>query len=339
MSKDVPFELLLEDISSYQNRYIRIYLASALTGVPKRLKAKIDRLRNIIHVEAQRASCALFKIYDPSKVTPPGSSHTDEEIFEIDCSEACNSDLLFILNTGPSCGVAIESILGLLSGVPRIFASPADQPVSRMMAGIPSMTVADIRYVSETDFAKQLRKALPEIARLVMDNIHVRRRAVEQSGIVSLQRWLISTRVRQQISRDKLAKQAGTTAAFLKLIETNPQLYMIVSLQLWAQIAGALGGRVATNSLGRVQCIDPDAMNRVTPAVSESLRTLADFVLSTPAADDSIILKLWRDFSEMQNTALAGREQIDVALSYEDWEELYRKWTNRNESNERRLFE
>ena len=103
--------------------YIRVYLASALTGRDEE-KGFDDEVRGAICEALSKSSVRCeanvikYEVYNPAEHTSPGSRHRCEEVYHIDFKELVDSDLvLFYVNAG-SLGMGIERQIAATGGVP-----------------------------------------------------------------------------------------------------------------------------------------------------------------------------------------------------------------------------
>ena len=88
--------------------YLKVYLASALTGREEQKKLD-DDTRAAIRDVFSRATCLplpyclRYEVYDPAEHTFPGTAHCCEEVYHTDFKELVDSDLaLFFLNSSSS---------------------------------------------------------------------------------------------------------------------------------------------------------------------------------------------------------------------------------------------
>ena len=91
-------ELPLDDLDSLSEERMRAYLAGPLTCNDPAQAEMCRRIRT----RAARILRARFTVYDPADITPPGTEHTADEVFNADHTRTSTADLVFFVTLHPS---------------------------------------------------------------------------------------------------------------------------------------------------------------------------------------------------------------------------------------------
>ena len=87
---------------------LRVYLASPLTSAEPDTEQDRLMVREVTKrvLEDYDYLGIRFEVYDPGKVTPPGSEHSSEEVYVMDHNRTANADLVVFLSqaSGSSLG-------------------------------------------------------------------------------------------------------------------------------------------------------------------------------------------------------------------------------------------
>lgn len=317
------------EIDSNTRQYLTpipsVYLASPLTGVSSEGRLRDTSFRRAIKTLLEANTILPMVVYDPADFTAPGSSHTPEEVFQTDQSRVVRSDLLMVLRTAPSDGVGIEIAIAGNAGVPIVLLEFSEIPVSRMTLGAPSRRLARIPFSNENDLIAGLRAELRPICIGVAEGMPAKRQLLEELAQSARGRDILRRRLRKGVSREQLAKRANCSAAWIKATETEEAFTLLLSQSMLWNIGKAL---CAFPSRGRDQRLevlvdDDEAADRFAN-VEESLENLVEFVQADRRLDDRVVLRVWRDYHEMQMEAVAGRFEISKVISIDDWRTIYR---------------
>ena len=143
------------------------YLACALTGLGQNERDLIFQLSDAISEICKKFA---INLYEPRKKTDPvyHSDVPDSQVFKLDRERVLRSDLLIHLSHFPSTGSGEELDFAYSALVPIIVVSRSDDRVSRMITGIPSLTI-HIEYTEPEDLRRLLEECLLKIRPILVE--------------------------------------------------------------------------------------------------------------------------------------------------------------------------
>lgn len=306
-----------ENIGQYKQRPIVVYLASPLSGVSQRNAAHCRAVRKIVKQVLSRSSSAFFLVYDPAEVTAPGSDHSDSEVYITNLQKTLKADIVIVHAHPPSIGVGIELQLASSFSIPALLLQKNGNPTSRMVTGMPSFSYPTLNYHDVADCKTQLEASIPTIARDVVGTMPRRRRALDAANDSEAGKYVLRRRIQLGMTRKELAEMSGVDAPLIQAVEEYSVFALAISWFQWHILSDALGCQITVKD-----CLDPEART-MSCAVRSSLDTLADFARGATNVKENIVFRLWKDYREMQEEGVAGREEIARSYTVEDWESLY----------------
>jgi len=143
--------------------YIRVYLASALTGRDQEEKDFDDKVRAAIRDVFSKATCqkvpymVKYQVYDPEEYTAPGSHHTPEEVYHIDFTELVGSDFALFYVNAASLGMGIERQIAGMGGISSAWICSEAKEVSRMFQGSFGGSMFTVKFVSIEELSLKLQ--------------------------------------------------------------------------------------------------------------------------------------------------------------------------------------
>jgi transcriptional regulator with XRE-family HTH domain len=313
------FTLFAQDVREFIVPLLRVYLASPFTHTDLFGQKEANDLRAIVFQELS----PHFDIYDPATVSPPGSPHTDEEVYWGNHAPTRDADLVFAILNDSSWGVGIESQIAADVTAPRILAHPKGFQVSRMLTGQFGVTLATISYANSSDFRRQLKVILPQVLPQIEAEARERRSIRDRIISARLGSRLLRLRITRRLPSESLAKQIGVHPSLLTNLERDNSLAGSLSLFLLTRIAKVLDLTFAFSGSSSPTAYGQDDCD-LRSDVDASLNSLIKFVQSEgQAIDEQRVFRIWHDYHEMVQTALAGREALDVVYTVDTWRRLY----------------
>jgi hypothetical protein len=135
---------------------LRVYIACSLTSEEdKTFKEEILSKTEAIFVRAG------FAVYNPATHTPPGSPHTDSEVYAEDVFRPINSDFIIFLRLGRSLGMGLEAQIAADALIPWADARLADEShrLSPLLDGLAN-SPSEFRATIDRDNLALQRSAL-----------------------------------------------------------------------------------------------------------------------------------------------------------------------------------
>lgn len=145
-----------------QNYRTIFYIAGALTGVKPALKERYIALRSLI-IEYPSLFGYAPHLYGTDPIAHPDP--TPQEVRDIDyLFSAVIPDYQFVFLQPVALGIAAEAAWGEAAGIPSIFLTEKDAPVSRLIRGLTNR-VETIEYADfVVDGIAQIRSYLQELS-------------------------------------------------------------------------------------------------------------------------------------------------------------------------------
>jgi transcriptional regulator with XRE-family HTH domain len=205
---------------------LRAYLSSALTNLGPETESVLATNKMIKNLLSEYH----VALYLPQEYSNPNDPHSDdlspEEVYILDRWRVAESDFLLVSADHPSFGVGQEIELAGSLGLPVVVFHEATRRVSRMLRGalsifVPSSKSSDmqsasiIAHSSVEDLCVQLHSYLDEL----VENLD-RGAKFEYDG-ADFSKLLRDAREARGLSEDELARKAGISVAFLRLLEAG----------------------------------------------------------------------------------------------------------------------
>jgi transcriptional regulator with XRE-family HTH domain len=217
------------------------YLASALTGLTS---AQRDTIFNLSDVIAEVCKAHHINLYEPRKAGTDPLKNPDvvaSSVFKIDRERVLRSDLLIHLCHFPSTGAGEELGFAYSALIPIVLVAHNDTHVSRMVTGIPSLTIK-LTYRETTDLERQLDDCLFQLRPL----LEQRKMAFSKYDVNLVGDKIRMLREELGLTRADVAKAVPElTVEHLQLVEESIDRLSDPSLMLLRRIATVLNTTVA----------------------------------------------------------------------------------------------
>lgn len=304
---------------------LRVYAAGPLTNNSDAISRDCADVRSILKrvLGSYDHQGIRFQVYDPGDVTQPGSSHTPEEVYELNHEQSVLADLVVFHVTTPSLGVGCEAQIAADATVPRVTLVRKDVALSRMFDGIFSTTIASIHYENHADLELQLFRQLPSIAAQATRSALQRRPRLTAFSELQLGSVIFKQRILHNVTINELARQTDIKESWLRRLERKQALAACcTAIQL---------DRIAAATRCYVKIVDAQNMMTLAPSddsLSEdqrqSLENLVTYVSSKDGwVTDDRVFRLWNGYRVAYQTqrdeALQYREGDNKVLSVEAW--------------------
>jgi hypothetical protein len=135
-----------DDLSEFLVPRLKVYLALPLTNVDANATGSHRSFREAVTDALATADGVEFCVYDPGRVTPPGSPHTPADVYRTDHTAVSTADLVIFNARWPSLGVGIETQISADATVPKIVIAERDGDISPMIDGMFSPTISRVAY-------------------------------------------------------------------------------------------------------------------------------------------------------------------------------------------------
>ena len=238
---------------------LNAYLACALTGLAADQRSLIFQISDAVALICEKHGIDL---YEPRKNTDPvhHSKVSDNEVFRKDRARVLSSDLLIFLSHYPSTGAGQELDFAYSAMLPIIIISRSNDRVSRMVTGIPTLSV-HIQY----DEPEELRARFDECLDSIKPIIEERKLAFSQYRKNIVGQRIRSLREQLGLTREDITSTIETlTVEGLKRLEESTDDISNPSLAQLRRIAVVL--KTTTADL-----IEPDMGARVVSFLNEWL--------------------------------------------------------------------
>ncbi len=307
---------------------LRVYLASALTNLDPHQQAEAATGRSIICDLFHRYDYfgIRFEVYDPAEVTPPGSEHSNDEVYITDHHQTSKSDLVVFYVLTPSLGVGMEAQIAADCTLPRVVISRRDSAVSRMFCGVFSPTIASLEYNEVSELRNTLSTRLLDISEAAVESAKRRRGHVEGFCENALGQTVMRRRLAIGVSLQELASKTDIRESWLQRIEWDPSLAASVTLIELHRIAAELNAAATVTEAGfpTITVSDTEASD----VERESLNNLVEFARGgdQPRDDDRVLL-LWKAYQQQvsEESVEAGRHRGAkmIPVSVDEWRRRY----------------
>ncbi|MDB5338838.1 MAG: hypothetical protein JWN70_4457 [Planctomycetaceae bacterium] len=325
----------IDSLGAIRNRLHKIYLAGPLTNLSQRQGDFTLRVRNIVMTEFSRCGYCDFYIYDPADNTSPGSGHSPIQVCAINRLEVCSSDLLCLCRTGPSDGAGMEQAWAASCQIPILIVHPSKASVSRMTLSTSGADMPPISFTGLRQFRNELRIRMPGICRYLFEKSLHRGRSLEDGWARKYRKLVVRGRLISQLTRMQLAVRCGVNAEFLRLFEEHDEIVLSASNGEQMPILNELGLHVTRRLASGAATLEsngpepPESLPESLRIVwSDSLDSLADFVVDDQPPRDRDVIKMWSDYSEMMVQGVVGREDYSGPITTARWRAQYREHRN-----------
>jgi hypothetical protein len=307
---------------------LRVYLAGPLTNNDDAVKADCVAVRQVVKrlFHSYNYLGARFVVYDPADVTQPGSTHSAEQVYELDHARTTQADLVIFHVNVPSLGVGIESQIAADATVPRVTIARKGTKVSRMFAGIFSPSIADLTYGSVAELETVLSRHMLKIAKHAVKSAAVRRDLLASFGGENLGRTIMRQRILSGISIEQLAALTDIKESWLRRLERDPALMACVSLVQLVRIGHAVNCHPALSATSNLPTLKSH-LSALPEHVDASLESLIEFVLSQRSwVPDEQLLGSWQTYTNglkrEEEEAISHRDEGKRAITAEQWGRL-----------------
>ena len=200
---------------------LRAYLASPLTNLDETVQLESQAVRACIRTLFGRYDFQgiQFQVYDPGEVTPPGTKHTDDEVYVMDHHQTSQADFAIFLVLAPSLGVGMEAQIAADCSLPRVVICRKGTAISRMFRGLFCPTIASIEYENAADAREQVGRQLPVIASAAVKSAIGRRAQVREFSAERIGAQVLKSRLIQGISLLQLAEMTDIREGWLQRLE------------------------------------------------------------------------------------------------------------------------
>lgn len=321
-----PASVVAKTYEMFDPPLFNVYLASALTGrTLEEQAADATHRGTIVEVLENYDYLGLIcKVYDPAKITPPGSIQTSEEVYMLDHAQTANADLVVFYLNAPSFGIGMEAHIAADACVPRVLIRPNGVPTSRMILGEINPTIADIQFRNPEDLEKKLSEAMGEIMGYLYERTLPRREVISDGllGRSNLSKHIFCQRILKGLTLEEMAVRTSMQPYWLAGIEKDAKkCFTITDMQL-ESITNVLDSEIEIID-GRFK-IKPKEHDLPSP-VTNSLRNLYQLVISRakPLSDESI-LREWANYwdEDVLPVKKAARGEAKE-LTVDDWKKRF----------------
>ena len=235
------------------------YLASALTGLSRDERSLVFQISDTVSEICRKHN---INLYEPRKQTDPvhHADVQDSEVFKLDRERVLRSDLLIHLGHFPSTGAGEELDFAYNALVPIIILSRTGDRVSRMITGIPSLSIR-VEYSEPEEMRARLEECLTQIYPLLQER---------KVAFSSYERNIVGDRIRflresLGLTREELTSVVpALTVDALRQMEESDDRTSNPSLLHLRQIATVLKTTVA-------DLVEPDMTSNVVSHLYEWL--------------------------------------------------------------------
>ena len=319
-------------------QYIRVYLASALTG--REVDRDFDdRVRGAIKEVLSKVTLHrvpyLFKyqVYDPAEFTSPGSTHEPKEVYYIDFKELVSSDFaLFYLNAA-SLGMGIERQVAAMASIPSSRINRKESEVSRMFQGAFGDSLFKLEFDAIDELTFKLGNAIARSGPELLDKAIRRRQVIGMLKDHKTPRRIFRKRVSLNISIETLARETGIQPFWWEKVQRDESGLLAASTftpMIFFQLAEILQGRWETSEEGIPSFCADSGLRQTQKA---SLDNLYDaYVCRETPLPDELLLSLWQIYQRQIREINKNLWENDKVVSKEEWivsidehEKAYRK--------------
>jgi len=321
---DLPEENFDMPTEFKQDPFIRVYLASGLTG--REIHKKLDdRIRSVITevLEKSRYNGLQYKVYDPERYTGTGSPHSSKEVYRIDFEKVVEADLVIFYLNAPSWGVGYEGQIAAGATIPKILVYPESQKVSRMVLGDFNPVLFSVEFKSEADLAPRFSHKLNVFGKEIIDMASKKRRVFNSHTTIGLAKFIFCRRVRLGKTIDVIARETAIEAHWITMVQLDSRKAAMLTWIQLQRIAEAIQAELGSNENGVVYMREKDE-EHLEQSMKQSLDNLYEaYVSYSKVVDDGVLLILWGEYSEHFHSINDTLWKIDSAISKEDWLEKF----------------
>ena len=240
MTEGQQLSLLTLPTPHSTSMHLDAYLASALTGLDRAQRDLIFQLSDSI---SEICSKYDIELYEPRKNTDPvhHKDVPDVDVFQKDREKVLRSDLLIHLTHFPSTGSGEELDFAYNALLPILIISRSEDHVSRMITGIPSLSI-QIEYREPEELRQQLEDCLTRIRPILQER---------KVAFAEYEKNIVGDRVRTlrkelRMTREDVSKVVPElTVGALRQLEDNVDRVSNPSLIQLRQLATVLKTTVA----------------------------------------------------------------------------------------------
>ena len=288
-----------------ERQYIRIYIASALTG--RQEEKDIDKnVREAIREVFLKASCQVgpyvikYKVYDPAEHTFPGSSHRSEEVYHIDYKELVGSDLAIFYINATSFGVGMERQIAATGSVPAVWICQDGNEISRMFRGVFGVSLFAVQFTCEEEMKLKLANEIAKFGPEIVAMARKRRRVISDMRVNELPAIIFKRRMFLGIGIEEMARETGIAAYWWTQLERDTSAIIAGTMLtpiLLSQISELLQAGYSFSETGLPRLNPDDNMGKV---VNKSLQNLhSAHVHRKKVTDDDVLLEVCKTAVEM----------------------------------------
>lgn len=305
--------------------YIRVYLASALTGRDEE-KCFDDEVRRAICEVLSKSSIRgeayviKYEVYNPAEHTSPGSPHCCEEVYHLDFKELVSSDLaLFYVNAG-SLGMGIERQISSIGGIPAGCICTKKEEVSRMFQGVFGGSLFNINFDVVEELKLKLSDEVAKFGPEILDKAHRRRKAIQEMQANEIPKMIFKRRIVLNMSNENLARETGIQPFWWEKVQRDasgllaaatftPILFFrnAVTLQAGWEISEiGIPSLRADNKLGQTEKVSLDNLYEA-------------YVCREDLVDDEVLLSLWEEYHHQDGQNGDTLWENGKVVSKEEW--------------------
>ena len=320
---DLPKENFEMPEEFKQDPYIRVYLASGLTGREDHKKGD-NRIRSVITevVEKSRYNGFQYKVYDPERYTGIDSPHSSEEVYRIDFEKVVEADIVIFYLNAPSWGVGYEGQIAAGATIPKILVYPKSQNVSRMVLGDFNPVLFSVEFESEADLAPRFSHKLNVFGKEIIDMASKKRRVFNSRTTMGLAKFIFCRRVRLGKTIDVMARETAIEAHWITMVQLDSRKAAMLTWIQLQRIAEAIQSELGSNENGVVYMREKDEEHLDQP-MKQSLDNLYEAYVSCGKVVDRVLLILWGEYSEHFHSSNNTLWKIGCAISKDDWLEKF----------------
>ncbi len=307
---------------------LNVYLAGPLTNNDLCTDCDCRKVREIVKLlfGSYEYNGIHFNVYDPGDITAPGTTHSPEEVYELDHERTVTADLVVFHVNVPSLGVGCECQISADASSPKVIIAKKGAPLSRMFVGVYSATLAKIEYENPDDVEMELSSQLPSIASLAVESARRRRPVMEAFAELKLGRVIFRQRILHNVSLEELAKETDTSPRWLQRLERVPAVAACCSSVRLKRIADVTQCYLHSANPDNIFTLKPsdDSLSR---EEKESLDNLIEFIFSRDDRyPEDRVFRLWNGYRQefQEETALVSvehREGHNKIITVGEWRE------------------
>lgn len=315
-----------------EQKYIKVYLASALTG-RKEQEAFDNKIREaIIEVFSKVTVLKLpyllqFKVYNPADHTSPGSTHSSEEIYHIDFQELVRSDFALFYVNAPSLGVGIERQIAAFASVPSSVVRQDIQEISRMFQGTFGGSLFNIKFASQEELKIKLSNEIAKYGPELLEKVRRRRKIIlELQKKNQTPKLIFMRRVFLQMKLGDLAKETGVEPFWWAQLQRDKS--GLIAAATFTPILSCQLREIINAGCGFSDSGFPhfNIENNLGTVKNKSLENLYEaYVSRNKVTSDVIVLLVWKEynkkFKDKEQDLLEGSNTI----SKEEWLQRFRE--------------